>query len=320
MDVPTLVSEALGNEEVAAHVPLKGEDALFVTPTRTIRYSAEGLLSDESVSEFSHGAERVAISKGRRKATIELDYGTDGTEEFTVPASELDGALHPVLAGVLSANDVTGPGETVVRTFRFSELTIVVTSDRLIKHIGSAVWDREYEEIPYDSVRGIEIEEGNVSSQFVLRTEGRTQRIKAPNESFRTVRETIEEAILAYYDVASMTDLETALAEKTETESTAEAGPVSFESEVDPVGGTDEREGTSQTESTAADSATNTSPANELEQNGFTAAAETVEPDIDPAELHAALDDLEASIEAQRQTLERQQQWIDDFRELIPDR
>jgi len=44
--------------------------------------------------------------------------------------------LHPVLAGVLNGNGITDPGETVVKTYRFSELTLIITSDRLVKHIG----------------------------------------------------------------------------------------------------------------------------------------------------------------------------------------
>jgi hypothetical protein len=329
MDVPTLVSEALGNEEVAAHVPLKGEDALFVTSTRTLRYSDEGLLSDESVDEFPHDAERVSVSPGRRKATIELDYGTGGRKSFTIPGSNLETALHPVLAGVLNANGVTGPGETVTRTFRFSELTVVVTSDRLVKHIGSAVWDQEFEEIPYETVTGLSVEEGNVSSQFVLTTTERTQRIKAPNESFRAVRETIEEAILTYHGVDSIAEFEAVTTEEdAETlEGDAEAASadpadtladdVSFEEGVDPIGGGTGEGGT-------VDSATETTESGEssaqtLEENGFTAATEKVEPAIDPDELRAELDDLERAIDRQQEVLDEQQAWIENLRGLIPD-
>jgi hypothetical protein len=322
MDVPTLVSEALGDEQVAAHVPLKGDDALFVTSTRTLRYSDEGLLSDESVSEFPHDAERVSVSSGRRKATIGLDYGTGGYEEFSVPGARLEAALHPVLAGVLNANDVTGPGETVTRTFRFSELTVVVTSDRLVKHIGSAVWDREFEEIPYDTVTGLAVEEGNVSSQIVLSTPERTERIKAPNESFREVRETVEDALLSYYGVDSIAEFE-AMAAATDGE-TAEEQPdteteeVTFESGVDPIG----ESAASETGNGATETGDETpaSDAAALEEQGFTAATEKVEPSIDPDELRAELDDLEAAIERQQALLDEQQAWIDGVREIIPDR
>ena len=321
MDVPTLVSEALGDEQVAAHVPLKGDDALFVTSTRTLRYSDEGLLSDESVSEFPHDAERVSVSSGRRKATIGLDYGTGGYEEFSVPKSRLAATLHPVLAGILNDNDVTGPGETVTRTFRFSELTVVVTSDRLVKHIGSAVWDREFEEIPYDTVTGLAVEEGNVSSQIVLSTPERTERIKAPNESFREVRETVEDALLSYHGVDSVAEFE---AMSTETDAdTVDADPegetdeVTFESEVDPIG---ESSANASPDDVAETNAETGGDPPALEENGFTAATEKVEPAIDSDELRAELDDLEAAIQRQQTLLDEQQAWIDGVRELIPDR
>ncbi|UWG48591.1 Uncharacterized protein HSRCO_2324 [Halanaeroarchaeum sp. HSR-CO] len=325
MDVPTLVAESLGDEEVAAHVSLKGEDGLYVTPTRTIRYSAEGLLSDESVAEFPHTAERVSVSTGRRKATVQLDYGTDGVKEFAIPLNSVDRALHPVLAGVLNANDVTGPGETVIRTFRFSELTVVVTSDRLVKHIGSAVWDREFEEIPFDDITGIDIEEGNVSSQFVVRTDGRTQRIKAPNESFRAVRETMEDAILAFHGVDSIEAFEARRADDEDIETAGDSGDVTFESDVDPIGAGDPEASEAASaapaeESSDAPTESTTDPADELEQQGFTAASTKVEPAIDPGELRAELAELEESIERQREILEAQQQWVEDLYDLIPDR
>lgn len=201
MNVPAAVESALDGESVAVRVPLKGEDALFVTPTRTLVYRAEGLLSDESVAAYPHDAERVDVSEGRRKSTISLDYGLEGVEEFTVPTSKLDDVLHPVLAGVLNASGVTQPGETVKRTYRFSELTLVVTSDRLVKHVGGAVWDEDYEEIPFETVRDVGVEEGNVASQLVLTTDRRTERIKAPNDQFRAVRESVEDALFAHHDV-----------------------------------------------------------------------------------------------------------------------
>ncbi|MFB6133341.1 MAG: PH domain-containing protein [Halanaeroarchaeum sp.] len=334
MDVPPLVSETLGDEDVAAQVPLKGEDALFVTPTRTIRYTAEGLLSDESVSEFPHDAECVAVSESRRKATIELDYGTDGTKQFTVPLGELERAVHPVLAGVLNANGVTDPGETVIRTFRFSELTVVVTSDRLIKHVGGAIWDEEFEEIPFADVSDIDVEEGNVSSQFVVKTPGRTQRIKAPNESFRSVREAIEDAILDYHGVDSVAAFRDLLAEEADAEPDDEPADVSFESDVDPVGtvpsesgpdaGSAETGGTAvapeAAEASAGETGEENDPAEELERKGFTAATNQVEPTVDPAELGAKLDELAESIDEQREVLDRQRAWIEDVRDLIPDR
>jgi hypothetical protein len=312
MDVPTVVAEALDDEAVAAAVPLKGEDTLYVTRSRTLVYKSEGLLSDESVSDYPHDAERIEVDEGRRKATVSLSYGTRGEASFSVPASTLDDVLHPVLAGVLNAADVTEPGETVKRTFRFGDLTLVVTSDRVVKHVGSAIWDPEYEEVPYESVSDLSVEEGNVSSQLVLRTGERTERIKAPNEGFREVAETVQEALFAYHDVDSLEAFRTQQQAEAEA-AAAEAGTeeVAFEDSVDPIGADEEAvDQAPEGEETAA---------KELEESGFTSAAAKVETTLDGEALAAELDALEAAIENQRETLDAQVERINAIRDLIPD-
>ena len=315
MDVPGIVDATLDGEEVAAAVALDGEDAAYVTPTRTLVYRGEGLLSDESVEEYSHDAERVSVTEGRRSATIHLDYGLDGERELSVPVGKVDAVIHPVLAGVFSARGVTDPGETLVRTYRFSELTLVVTSDRLVKHIGEAVWDEEYEEVPYDSVTGIAVEEGNVASQFVLETRGRTERIKTPNEQARDVRETVQEALFDYHGVSTREEFERAVGgdvatDDEPTDGATETEEVSFaESGLDPI------EGTARDDADEPDDATETSDADS--DGGFTdspfetASAEPDEPSEDDevaeqlAALRDALDQQQALIERQQQTIER---------------
>lgn len=318
MDVPTLVADALGDEAVAAHVPLKGEDALFVTRTRTLHYRSEGLLSDESVDEYPHDAERIEVGQGRRKATITLDYGTDGQGSFGVPTNRVDEALHPVLAGVLNAAGVTQPGETVKRTYRFSELTLVVTSDRLVKHIGSAVWDEEYEEVPYEAVTGLEIEEGNVSSQIVLHTAERTERIKAPNEGFREVEESVKDALFAYYDVDNLEAFRELMAAEAEAETEAvqtggETAEVSFDENIDPIGSAG-----SEAQSAVATESSPSEAEDPLTQSGFTAATEKVV-SMDRDGLRKELDALEAAIKDQQASLESQRERIEAIRDLIPD-
>jgi len=206
METPGAVAELIGEEEVHAHVALEGPgaDALYVTPTRTVAYDGEGLLSDESVSEIPHDAERVTVSEGRRKATITLSYGLDGDRSVVVPAPQVEAALHPLLAGVLAARGITEEDETIGHTYRFSELTLVVTSHRVVKHVGSAVWDEaEHEEIALGDVRDLGIEEGDVSTQIVIETTGRQERIKTPAEGARQVHADIEDALLAYHGVGS---------------------------------------------------------------------------------------------------------------------
>ena len=345
MNAPALVQSTLGDEEVAAHVPLKGEDALFVTGTRTLVYTAEGLISDESVTEHSHDAERILVSDGRRKAKITLDYGLDGDAKMAVPSDKLDDALHPIVAGVLNAAGVTQPGETVKRTYRFSELTLVVTSDRVVKHVGAAVWEAECEQIGFDTVTGIDVEEGSVSSQLVLETTGRTQRIKAPNEQFRDVRESVEDAVYAYHDVAGSSEF--AQLNVSEEPAADEGGSeVAFGEGVDPIdtsGIDDERADDAAQEATATDADLSGAPSeaeggasgpavaatgdagatrggagdDEFASSGFETAASKVESAVNPDDLNAELDELETVVEEMSDAIEKQREILDVQRDVL---
>lgn len=204
MSVPEIVRERLTDEEPSARVPLGGDDELLVTPSRTLIYRAEGLLSGESVEEYGHDAERVSISEGRRKSTIRLDHGIDGTSEFTIPSKFMDEALEPVLGGVLRAADVIDGGESILHIHRLGELTLLITDARVIKHIGGDLWDaEEFEEFEYENVTGLEVEEGDVSSQIVIEVDRRPQWIKTPAAEVRRIREHIQQPLLAYHEVSS---------------------------------------------------------------------------------------------------------------------
>jgi hypothetical protein len=286
MDVPTAVETVLGEDPVTETVPLKGEDALYLTPTRTIHYSAESFLKDESVETYPHDAERITVEEARRKAAIELDYGTDGTRSISVPKSSLEAALEPILASVLEASGPLEPEESVAGTFRFGELTLVVTDRRLIKHVGAAVYDEEYVEVPYEDVTGLSSERGNVASQLVLTTPDRTVRVKTPNEGFRRVDETVQEALYEYYDVDSVAEFEAAVTpeEEADEESPAESDETEPEAAVEFVaaGGVDR---------------------------------ETLESELDA--LESALDEQEATLEAQRAAIEEQRDRIAALREEL---
>ncbi len=212
MSVPGIVQSSPEDEHVAAEVSLGGEDILFVTPTRTLIYRADGLLSDESVEEYPHGAERIAVSKGGRKSTITLDYGIDGTDKFKIPSKRLHDALHPVIAGVLNGAGITDANEQVIQTYQFSELTLVLTSARVVKHVGEAIWDEDFEQFHFADVTRLDVEEGNVSSQIIIEANGRPQRIKTPSDRTREVRERIEQTLLAYHDVGSYAEFEQTVA------------------------------------------------------------------------------------------------------------
>jgi hypothetical protein len=230
MSQPEILRAELGDETVDARVGLGGDDALFVTPSRLLVYRAEGLLSDESVETYPHGAEYVAVSEGRRKAKVTLDYGLDGEKVLKLPTSAVDEALHHVLAGVLDGGGVLDEGERVTHTFRFSELTLAVTDRRVAKHVGAAVWDEEFEQFRFADVTDLVFEEGSHATSVVLTLGDRQERIKTPNDSARRVREAIESALFDYHGVP---DVE-ALREKVAPDPDPEPAP---EPASDPVGG-----------------------------------------------------------------------------------
>ncbi|MFD1646441.1 DUF7115 domain-containing protein [Haloarchaeobius litoreus] len=234
MDVPGIVESTLSGEEVAAEVSLGGENALYVTPTRTLIYQSEGFLSDESVDEYPHDAQRMTVKEGRRKTRISLEYSLDGTEEFTVPSNATDDVLHPVLAGVLNASGVTDADETVTRTFRLDELTLVITSARLVKHVGSAVWDEDYEEYHFADVTGLDFEDGSVATQLVLTVDGRPERMKVSNDRAAEVKEYLQRSLFSYYGVNSLDALNEAVAPE-EADEADEAAAVDFGEGVDPL-------------------------------------------------------------------------------------
>ncbi len=278
MSEPGVVESALDGETVAASVPLGGEDQLYITPTRTLIYRAEGLLSDESVEEYPHDAERLTISEGRRKTRFSLDYPVDGTREFTIPSKCADDVIHPVVAGIINAAGITEPGETVLSTYRFSELTLIVTSERLVKHIGAAVWDTDYEEFHYDDVTDLTFEKGSVATQVVLDVDGRQQRIKAPNDQARDVESKLSDALTAYHGVDSIEELR--IANESEDEEPAEqpgAGGVAFGEGVDPL----------EANPPSAEGDEELSAEQVIEDSGGTEAVETAEPSNDPEESGA---------------------------------
>jgi hypothetical protein len=212
MSAPDRLQRALGEEEPIASTRLGGEDALVVTPTRSILYRAGGVLSEESIAEFAHDAERIAVSESRRKATITLEYGLEGSDSFTVPTDKLEAVLKSLLAVNLSATGAITAEETVQAVFFFDELTLVITDAQVLKHVGSAVWDEEYESIPFSEVTGLAFESGRVNTQVVLESGTTADRIKTPQDRARAVRETLQDALCQFHEVESVEELEETLA------------------------------------------------------------------------------------------------------------
>ncbi|WP_126661213.1 DUF7115 domain-containing protein [Haloterrigena salifodinae] len=256
MSVPEIVQSTLDGDEIAARVSLGGEDELFITSSSSLVYRSDGILSDESIEEYPHEADRLTLSEGRRKTKFTLEYSLEGTKEFTVPSDKTDAVLHPVLAGVLNGNGITDPGETVVKTYRFSELTLIITSDRLVKHIGGAVWDGDYEGYHFDDVTKLAFEDGSVATQIVLTVAGRPERIKAPNEEANDLRERLKRALFEYHGVTSLAEFNETIGVD-EDGGGRDGGAVDFGDGVDPLDanppGPEDRETVTATE-TAADS------------------------------------------------------------------
>ncbi|MFB6173438.1 MAG: hypothetical protein ABEI39_02230 [Halobacteriales archaeon] len=300
MSVPELVRERLQDEAVRERVSLGGDDELVVTRSRTLIYRGEGLLSGESVEEHPHDAERVGVTDGRRKSTIQLDHGIDGDSEFTVPADRLEDVLEPVLGGVLAAAGVTDGEEAIEDVYRLGELTIVVTEARVIKHVGGAVWDEECEVYDFADVTGLDLEEGEVSSQVIVEVDRRPQRIKTPTEDAREVREHIERPLLAYHGVDSYAEFRAKVADEEEDEDDEEARAGS-EPETDP-----EPEAESEDEAGMV-----------FEAEGTVDVAAAGEASGEPVDVAEEVAALRAAVERQNDLLERHQSTIEQLVEEL---
>lgn len=343
MSLPELLETTLDEESVRERVSLGGDDVLAVTPTRILIYRAEGLLSDESIQTYSLDAEHVGVSVGRRKAKITLTYGLDGEETIAVPTKHVDTVLKPVIAGVLEAAGTVHEDESVLALFRFSDLTLVVTSDRVVKHIGSAVWDLDAEQYSYDDVVDLTFEQGSVATSIVLTLNGRQERFKTPNEEARAVREGLTNAVCAYHDVESIDELrrqrEAEAAAAADADAEAEsvddsANSIDFgDSGLDPLGSSAGEstansdpvpgESTVQSMSASDGSATitrNETPAEEspIEADAFEGSPFESAGPVDEEDITAQLAELTDAVETQAAQLERQgellEQLIDELR------
>lgn len=202
-ELPELLVEAVEDETVIETIDIGGGDVLTVTPSKTNLYRSEGLLSDESIQTFTHDVDRFGVDTGRRKSSILLD-SVDQDLEFAIPSGVVDVVVEAILEGILRTTGVVAAEETVEAQFRFSDLTLVVTDQQLLKHIGTAVWNDEYEAIYYDDLTGLSFEQGSVATQVVLKVAGRQQRVKVPNDHAGRVREEIQSAIFEFHDVSSL--------------------------------------------------------------------------------------------------------------------
>lgn len=334
MEIPNLVRQSLGGEEIEAGVKLGDEDLICLTPTRTLLYRAEGLLSDEKVEEFPHEVERLDVKEGRRKTKFVVEY-VDGTRSFSVPSNRDTQALELFMTGVLRGADVAEPDESVVGAFRFSELALVVTDARVVKHIGSSVWSADFEVYDFDDLTGLRFERASVATEVILEVAGRPQRIKTPNERARKVQQVIENAVFEYYGVDSLDALNARIADDEDdaADTASSAGSASDDlglgDGIDPLVSDDEDEaddsGTTTASggaTTAADSSQSSTRGGDTAQSGSsrsptaTQATDAVPESVDTAEVEAMreqLDELTAAVRAQGEQIEHQQQLIEQL-------
>jgi len=308
MDTPGAVKEALDGESVIADVALGGDDALFVTPTRTLIYRGEGLLSDESVEVYDHDVERFDLSEGRRKATITLVTPLGDEESFSIPTRQTDAVVPPVLSGILHDRGVLEADESVHKLYRFNELTLVLTPQQLLKHVGSPVWGADYEVYPFADVTGFDVERGDVASQLILEVDGRPQRIKTPQPTAREIEHHLDDLLRTYHNLPEDADLSTALAPTDDTDdpdegSTADRTPMMFNAGVDPLD--------PNTETTASADHDGPTEQSALTEAGFEPAGASA------SSVQQELSALREQIEEQQQLLRQQQETIEQLIEEL---
>lgn len=348
MEIPNLVRRQLGDEEVEAGVNLGDEDTICLTPSRTLLYRAEGLLSDEKVEEFPHSVERLDVKEGRRKTKFVLEY-VEGDRTFTVPKNRTNKVLELLMDGILREADVTSPDEAVTGVFRFSELAIVVTEGRVVKHIGSSVWSEDYEVLPFEDLSELSFERGSVATEVVMTIDGRPQRIKTPNDHARKVQQVIERAVFDYYDVDSLDRLNREIADEVADQSPSDTGRADSStgsSDIEIGGGIDplvededvdvdeattgasesiasETDASAQDRGQHTDTADRTSTqqpseqqsadsqsSSEREATGSETVAVSETDDADMEAVEAQLDDLTTAVQKQNELLKKQQRTI----------
>lgn len=314
MSEPDLVAAQLDDEDVLATVPLSGEDQLIITPTRSLLYEAEGLLSDESITEYPHDIKQIGVSRGRRKATIELSYALEGTKSLRVPKASIESVLHYLLAGVLNARSITNAGEVVRAVYLFNELTVIVTSERVVTNVGTSVWDEDHDEYRYDDLTGLEFEEGDVATQIVLYVNGRSQRIKAPKSQAEKLRHELREAVFDYFDVSSNAALSEIFEDPTAPEDNSSGSEFPFDDAVEPLAMRDPEED-EEAVVTSDDEYIGT-PLDESETSADHQQAGGLS-DERRREIDAALRELQATIEEQQAVLEAQQSAVDAIIESL---
>lgn len=320
MEVPPQVDDALEGASVIERIDLGAEDALFFTSEATLHYRGEGLLSDAGVDRYPHDdVTGLSVTTGRRKATIELTYAVDDDQQLTVPEHALEDVLEPLLAGILASSGVLAPEETVTALYRFSELTLVITSEQLLKHVGDPVWDPDYEALSWGDVTGLDVEEGDVAAQLVVETASRSQRTKIPRDTAVAVHRDVEAALCAYHGVSEYAEF-VSLVSDAEDDGATDSRRATDEDDLTDIGleplgaGTPNRD-------VDAPGGSDPAPLDSLESTSTTSDTQPEhsqsQDQLSRAEIASRLEELEAALANQAEVLETHRETLAELREEL---
>lgn len=205
MELPALVERHLGDTVPETVLTLGDDDLAVFTSDELLLYRAESLLRDATLSQYPTTATSLGVKAGRRKTTVILGYATE-QRQFTVRNSRADAVVEQLLGKMLRTTGSIDKDESVAGVYRFSDLTVVVTEARLLKQIGTNIWEGEYDEFRFEHVERVTFEQGQVATQVVLSVGGRSERIKVPSEEAPRLRQTLTEAVLSFHDADSLVE------------------------------------------------------------------------------------------------------------------
>lgn len=201
MDIPGLLSDSIREEEkIVSRVLVASGTNMITTNERVFIHREEGIINNEIFEEYSLDVEQISVFSDKRKARVVLSYGLEGTREFSVYAKYYERVVDPLVRGVIKATGVVEPGELIRHVHRYGQLTIVLTDKQVLKHIGIALWSRDYESYRHEDIARIDIETGGASAEILIEYKGRIHRIKTDKERARRICVQARNCLALYRD------------------------------------------------------------------------------------------------------------------------
>lgn len=204
MTLPGGVSVLVGEDDIIDQVELDTHRMLYVTSTRAIAFRERSLFTEESVEVFPTNVKRLLLNRGKRQSTVTFEYTDRDDRELQLPSDATPPSIRALLESVVRATDVLEGDESIIELYRLNELTVIVTDQRLIKHVGQALWALPFDSIDYETVRDIESEVGQMSTGVFIRTTEGSDRFKLPKDVADRFVSRLEEAVCDYHDVPSV--------------------------------------------------------------------------------------------------------------------